>query len=70
MVFRPLKINRKKVTIEGIRFPDIESLDIAHEALFSLQIEGFEPTPRKVEIFRDLYVGSIDTSALLKIIQL
>ena len=61
-MYRALDINREKLTIMGIEFPDLKSLESAANALGSNMFEGFEPTSKGIEIIRDYSIGKISLS--------
>ena len=59
-----LDINRENLTIMGIEFPDLKSLESAANAIGSNMFEGFEPTSKGIEIIRDYSIGKISLSEL------
>ena len=61
-MYTPLDINRENLTIMGIEFPDLKSLESAANAIGSNMFEGFKPTPKGIEIIRDYVVGKISLS--------
>jgi len=66
MTYKPIEIDRQNLTIMGIRFSDIESLNSAANAIGSNMFEGFEPTPRLIEIYRDYREGKILSGDLIE----
>ena len=58
MVYKPILIDRKNLTFCGVTFPDLDTLEKTANAIGTNMLEGFEPTPEKVEIIRD-YVTDI-----------
>ena len=46
MTYKAIEIDRKNLTIMGVRFPDLETLDSTAGAIGSNMFEGFEPTKK------------------------
>jgi len=67
MAYKPIEIDRQNLTIMGIRFPDIETLNSAANAIGSNMFEGFEPTTRSIEIIRDYLSKKITLEQLIKL---
>ncbi len=65
-MFKTIEINRNKLTISGVKFPDLETLEITANAIGSNMFEGFDPTPKGIEIIRDYLTGKITVSELIK----
>jgi hypothetical protein len=53
----------------GIRFSDLDTLNSTANAIGSNMFEGFEPTPRFVEVIRDLGEGKISKNELIGILR-
>ena len=64
-MFNTIEIDRKKLTIMGIKFSDLNTLENTANALGSNMFEGFNPTPRGIEIIRDYVTGKISLSELV-----
>lgn len=64
-MYTPLDINREKLTIMGIEFPDLKSLESAANAIGSNMFEGFEPTPELIKLYIDLKDKLISDSDLI-----
>ena len=69
MTFKPILINRETLTFCDVIFPDIETLDKTANAIGSNMFEGFEPTPKGVEIIRDYIMEKITLSDLIHIVK-
>ena len=67
MSYIPLIIDRQSLTIMDVLFPDIETLEIAAEAIGSNMFEGYQPTRRGVEIIRDYCLGRISFVQLINV---
>ena len=65
-MFKTIKINREKLTILGVKFPDLRTLEITANAIGSNMFEGFEPTPKSIEIIRDYLLDKITMADLIK----
>ena len=64
-MFNTIEIDRKKLTIMGIKFSDLNTLENTANALGSNMFEGFMPTPKGIEIIRDYVTGKISLSELV-----
>ena len=67
MAYKPIEIDRQNLTIMGIRFSDIDTLNSAANAIGSNMFEGFEPTTRSIEIIRDYLSKKITLEQLKKL---
>ena len=67
MAYKPIEIDRQNFTIMGVRFPDLDALNSAANAIGSNMFEGFEPTPKSIKLIRD-YLS--DKITLVQLIQL
>ncbi|MDP4630987.1 MAG: hypothetical protein NWS89_07550 [Flavobacteriales bacterium] len=69
-MYTPLDINRENLTIMGIEFPDLKSLESAANAIGSNMFEGFEPTSElgtingDIELLSHLIFEQINNSNL------
>ena len=69
MAYKSIEIDRQNLTIMGVRFPDLDALNSAANAIGSNMFEGFEPTPRIIEIYRDYRSGKISNNEFLKMLR-
>jgi len=60
-----IEIDRSNLTILGVKFSDLKTLESTANALGSNMFEGFEPTPKGIEIIRDYVVGKISLAELV-----
>ena len=65
-MFKTIEIDRNKLTIMGVKFSNLKTLESTANAIGSNMFEGFEPTPKGVEIIRDYVTGKISLSELIK----
>lgn len=66
-MFNTIDIDRNNLTIMGVKFSNIKTLESTANAIGSNMFEGFKPTPKSVEIIRDYVIGKITLSELIKI---
>lgn len=66
-MFTPLDIDRKELTIMGVKFSDLKILESTANAIGSNMFEGFIPTPKGIEIIRDYVIGKI---TLIEVVRL
>ena len=64
-MYKPIHIDRENLTIMGISFPDLETLDSTANAIGSNMFEGFEPTSKMIELFLDYETGKIKDNQFL-----
>ena len=53
------------LTIMGVKFSDLKTLESTADALGSNMFEGFKPTPKGIEIIRDYVTGKISLTELV-----
>jgi putative transcriptional regulator len=58
-MYKPIEVNRENLTIMGVKFPDLNTLENTAYGIGSNMFEGFEPTQKKVELIRDYVLGQI-----------
>ena len=64
-MFNTIEIDRDKLTIMGVKFLDLKTLESTANALGSNMFEGFNPTPKGIEIIRDYVARKISMSELV-----
>ena len=65
-MFNTIKIDRNNLTIMGVQFSNLKTLESTANAIGSNMFEGYKPTPKGVEIIRDYVTGKITLSELIK----
>ncbi|EON77458.1 hypothetical protein ADIS_1988 [Lunatimonas lonarensis] len=65
-MFAAIEIDRVNLTIMGVKFSDLKTLESTANALGSNMFEGFKPTAKGVEIIRDYVVGKISLGELVR----
>lgn len=61
-MYKSIEIDRKKLTIMGVKFNDLQTLESAANAIGSNMFEGFEPTQKGIMLIRDYLNGDISFS--------
>ena len=64
MPYTPIEIDRKNLTIMGVNFSSVSNFEATINALGTVMFEGFEPTPKSIEIIRDYLAGTITIEQL------
>jgi hypothetical protein len=67
MPYKPIDIDRKKRTIMGIDFDSVGNFEATVNALGTVMFEGFDPTPKSVEIIRDYLSDKITLGQLAQL---
>ena len=65
-MFNTIEIDRNNLTIMGVKFSNLKTLESTANAIGSNMFEGFKPTPKGVEIIRDYVIGKITLSELIQ----
>jgi putative transcriptional regulator len=66
-MYKTIDIDRNNLTIMGVKFSNLKTLESTANAIGSNMFEGFKPTPKSVEIIRDYVIGKITLSELIKL---
>jgi len=64
-MFNTIEIDRENLTLMGVKFSDLKTLESTSNALGSNMFEGYKPTPKGIEIIRDYIMGKISLSELV-----
>lgn len=64
-MYKSIDIDRKNLTLMGVKFSDLRTLENTANAIGSNMFEGFEPTKELVQLYVDWKEGIISESALL-----
>lgn len=64
-MYKPIQIDRKNLTIMGVSFPDLATLNSTANAIGSNMFEGFEPTEKLIRLYLDYKTGKINDAQLL-----
>jgi putative transcriptional regulator len=66
-MFNTIEIDRNKLTIMGVEFSDLKTLESTANAIGSNMFEGYIPTPKGIEIIRDYVIGKISLTELINV---
>jgi len=58
-MYRPIHIDRENLTIMGVSFPDLTTLNNTASAIGSNMYEGFEPKAGHISLIRDYVMNKI-----------
>lgn len=65
-MYKTINIDRKKLTLMGVQFSDLKTLESTANAIGTNMFEGFEPTPNGIALIRDYIIGKITFSEFIK----
>jgi hypothetical protein len=69
-MYSEIEIDKIKLTIMGVKFADLKTLESTANAIGSNMFEGFKPTSKGIKIIRDYVTGKISLSELVKFAKL
>jgi putative transcriptional regulator len=69
MPYIPIPVDREALTIMGVPFPDLATLESTAEAIGSQMFEGFTPTEQLIQFFLDWRSGKISDDAFIPKLQ-
>ena len=58
-MYKPIHIDRDNLTIMGVSFPDLKTLNNTASAIGSNMYEGFEPSASHIALIRDYVMNKI-----------
>jgi len=64
-MYKTIEIDRKNLTIMGVKFSDLKSLENTANAFGTNMFEGFEPTKELVQLYIDWKAGLISENDFL-----
>lgn len=64
-MYKTIDIDRKNLTLMGVKFSDLKSLENTANAIGTNMFEGFEPTKELVQLYVDWKVGLLSDADLL-----
>lgn len=65
-MYKTIDIDRKNLTLMGVKFTDLKTLENTANAIGTNMFEGFEPTKELVLLYVDWKTGVISDTDLLK----
>jgi hypothetical protein len=66
MPYKPIEIDRKNLAIMGVSFSSVSNFEAAVNALGTVMFEGFDLTPKSIEIIRDYLADKITLGQLVE----
>lgn len=66
-MYKPIEIDRDKLTLMGVQFADLKTLESTANAIGSNMFEGFEPTPKGIVLIRDYVIGEITFAEFIRL---
>ena len=64
-MYKAIDIDRKNLTIMGVKFANLDALESTANALGTNMFEGFEPTQELIQLYVDWKVGIVSESDFL-----
>lgn len=64
-MYKKIEIDRENLTMLGVKFSDLRTLESAANAIGSNMFEGFEPTTELIQLYVDWSSGVIPESEFL-----
>jgi putative transcriptional regulator len=68
-MYHPIQIDSKNLSIMGVSFPDLKTLQNTANAIGSNMFEGFEPTPATIALIRDYVMDKISFAQFVQIVK-
>jgi hypothetical protein len=66
-MYKAIDIDRDNLTLMGVQFSDLKTLESTANAIGTNMFEGFEPTPKGVTLIRDYVIGKITFAEFIKL---
>ena len=64
-MYRSIQLDRENLTMMGVPFPDLPTLDRTATAIGSNMFEGFEPTEKLLRLYLEHKAGKIGNAQLI-----
>lgn len=58
-MYKTIEIDRNNLTLMGVKFADLKTLENTANAIGSNMFEGFEPTQKGIMLIRDYIIGKL-----------
>jgi len=68
-MYSPIEVNKNELTLMGVKFPDINTLESTANAIGTNMFEGFVPTQNSIIIIRDFMTDKISYAELIFLIK-
>lgn len=66
-MYKTIDIDRKNLTLMGVKFSDLKTLERTANAIGTNMFEGFEPTPKAISLIRDYVIGCITFAEFIRL---
>lgn len=66
-MYKTIDIDRKNLTLMGVKFSDIKTLENTANAIGTNMFEGFEPTPKSISLIRDYVNGQLTFAEFIRL---
>jgi len=66
-MYKTIDIDRVNLTLMGVKFSNLKTLENTANAIGSNMFEGFEPTPKGIALIRDYIVGEITLAEFIRL---
>lgn len=64
-MYKTIEIDRKNLTIMGVKFSDLKTLESTANAIGTNMFEGFEPTQELIQLYKEWKTGMISEAQFL-----
>jgi putative transcriptional regulator len=64
-MYKTIEVDRENLTILGVKFSNLQTLESVANAIGSNMFEGFEPTKELIQLYVDWSSGAITDAELL-----
>lgn len=64
-MYRTIEIDRNNLTLMGVKFSDLKTLESTANAIGTNMFEGFEPTKELIQLYVDWKTGLISETDFL-----
>jgi len=64
-MYKSIEIDRKNLTLMGVKFSDLKTLETTASAIGTNMFEGFEPTKELIQLYVDWKTGLFSDADLL-----
>ena len=64
-MYKTIDVDRKSLTLMGVKFSDLKTLESTANAIGTNMFEGFEPTKELIQLYVEWKNGEISESELL-----
>ena len=66
-MYKAIDIDRRNLTLMGVKFSDLETLESTANAIGTNMFEGFEPNPKSISLIRDYVIGQITFAEFIRL---